>query len=197
MSEPLEGTVIGIVVGENVHASDVMRARYRLHELGAKVQLVGMEEDSVRGTDGATFPVEAVASDISPGYYDGLVVPSGIDWAPGAGHRALVTRVRERRIPVALVGDGVRLAIDAGLVMGRAVSAGPELADEIERAGGHVSSARVQATDILLSAADGADIDALCAAFAEAVSERRRDAVDERVLETFPGSDSPASTLTT
>lgn len=193
MAEQLRGSIVAIVIAEGVNASEVMRARYRLQELGARVHLIGADDESVRGTDGATFPVEAIASEVTTGYYDGILVPSALQWRRGQGLRDLVSRLQQRQLPVAVVGDGVRLAAEAGLLEGRTVSAPAALAREVERAGGERSDRAIESSGTLISAADGRDIDALCEAFATALAARRIDLVEERSNESFPGSDPAAS----
>jgi len=198
MAANLHGCVLAVLVAEGADASELARFQDEFRKSGARVHFLGVNSNPVKTMDGTRFDVDALAEGISPGYYDGIVIPGGHDCCALMRDDeeliALVQAFAEMRRPLGAVGEGVALLADAGLVKDRRVVAIDAVQQSVRDAGGILSDQAVSADRLLITARDSADLGDFCERFAKEVEAyRKRDYVDEIGAESFPGSDAPSN----
>ena len=119
----LRGRRYAVLVAEGVEDLEFWVTVMRIQEEGATVVAVGSDTDAHRGKNGLKVQADAVAAEIDPAEFDGLVIPGG--WAPDKMRRdpailSLVRGVHERGLPIGIICHGGSVAISAGIVGARA-----------------------------------------------------------------------------
>lgn len=136
----LQGKTIGYFVAQEVEDLEFWVPVMRLHEEGAKVIVIGLTSQSVRGKHGLEMTPD-VSIDEAPqaAMLDGLVIPGG--WAPDKLRRnpkvlQLVRDVHAQGKIVASICHGGWVAISAGIVRGHQATGSTGIKDDILNAGG-------------------------------------------------------------
>ncbi|MEQ8250118.1 MAG: DJ-1/PfpI family protein [Gammaproteobacteria bacterium] len=131
---------VAIVLEEGFEELDFTVAATRLIAAGYRFDLIGSHAGQrVAGAHDAVQPTLATdAEGLYPADYAGLVIPGG--QAPGALRRdsAMVDFVRgfvSTGRPVAAIGRGARLLIEAEVVRGRSLTAWPGMRTDLVNAG--------------------------------------------------------------
>jgi protease I len=192
MAAPLEGRRVAILAADGTKRAELTELWRALEGAGSQVELLSAGSGDIR-VDGAAFPVNHAVADAKPTDYAGLIVLGG----PGtealrsdSGAVGLVRNFMEYDKPVGVVGEGVRLLADAGVLRGRTVSAPASLEGEVRGAGADWSDRKVHVDQKLVTCGDGADMGAfgakVVALFGEAIDESR---LDRMVEQSFPASD--------
>jgi len=142
-----------IITGDAAETLEVFYPYHRMQEAGYEVHIGAPEKrrlqfvvhDFVDGFDtytekpGHTWEADVAFADVDPEDYDAIIVPGGR--APeyirnNADAQRIVKHFFERNEPVAATCHGPLLLAAAGVLRGRTTSAYPELAIDVETAGG-------------------------------------------------------------
>jgi protease I len=164
-----------------------------LERAGADVELLSVAAGEIHVDGGEALRVDHAAVNAKPTDYAGLIVVGGEGTEAlrsDAKIVELVCNFMEYDKPVGVVGEAVRVLIDADALKGRTVAAPASLEREIRTAGGESVDKKVHVDQKLVSCRDARDIEAFSAKvvslFGEAIDESR---LDRMVEQTFPASD--------
>jgi protease I len=136
----LQGKTIGYFVAPEVEDLEFWVPVMRLREEGAKVIVIGLTNQTVRGKHGLEMtPDVGIAEAPKADALDGLVIPGG--WAPDKLRRdpgvlQLVRDMHARGKIVASICHGGWVPISAGIVRGRKATGSTAIKDDITNAGG-------------------------------------------------------------
>jgi protease I len=136
----LQGKTIGYLVAPEVEDLEFWVPVMRLREEGAKVIVIGLTNQTVRGKHGLEMtPDVGIAEAPKADALDGLVIPGG--WAPDKLRRdpgvlQLVRDMHARGKIVASICHGGWVPISAGIVRGRKATGSTAIKDDITNAGG-------------------------------------------------------------
>ncbi|MBI2395645.1 MAG: type 1 glutamine amidotransferase [Deltaproteobacteria bacterium] len=137
---------IAVIVADGFEQSELDVPVAALRESGVAVDVLAPDEAHhrhVRGEAGgretAGVQPDRLLADASPGAYDGLVIPGGIE-SPRAMrgsdlHLHWVRNMVERGRPIAAICHGPWLLAAADVVGDRLVTSHPDCRDDLERAG--------------------------------------------------------------
>ena len=198
MAVDLHGCILAILVEDGADAVQIERLREMLHGDGAKVHLLGAQSNPAKTLSGATLSVDALASGVSPRYYDGFIIPGGAsNRNPDVNNSeeliALLQAIAQERRVIGAIGEGARLLADAGLLEGRRVACSDAISKIIDETGAKRVTDAVATDRVIITARDSAAIPAFVESFAREIKAyRMRDYVDEVSIESFPGSDAPS-----
>ena len=134
----LRGMRVAVLLAEGVEDLEYWVTVMRLREEGAAVTTVGTTLDRVRGKNGLEAKADALAADVTPDQFDGLVIPGG--WAPDKLRRYpavvdLVRSINDAGKPVGVICHGGLVAISSGIVSGRNVVGSLGIKDDLVNAG--------------------------------------------------------------
>src|SRR5260221_8805820 len=136
----LQGKIIGIFVAAEVEDLEFWVPVMRLREEGAKVIVIGLSNQTVRGKHGLEMTPD-VSIDEAPAAntLDGIVIPGG--WAPDKLRRnqkvlQFVRDVHAQGKIVATICHGGWVPISAGIMHGRKATGSKGIKDDITNAGG-------------------------------------------------------------
>ncbi len=136
----LQGKTIGYFVAQEVEDLEFWVPVMRLREEGAKVIVIGLTTQSVRGKHGLEMtPDVSIQEAPSADALDGIVIPGG--WAPdklrrNQGVLHLVRTIHTQGKIVATICHGGWVPISAGIVRGRKATGSTGIKDDIVNAGG-------------------------------------------------------------
>ncbi|MEQ8662801.1 MAG: DJ-1/PfpI family protein [Gammaproteobacteria bacterium] len=163
-------STLAIALEEGFEEFDLELASMRLTTAGHRLTLVGPRPGQrVAGAHAATAAVlEASAAALYPADFAGLLIPGGA--APDALRRepAMVDFVRgfvATGRPVAAIGRGARLLIEAEAVRGRAVTGAPGMRTDLVNAGAAWVDDGVVEDGNLVTARGREDVALCCARF--------------------------------
>ena len=136
----LQGKTIGYFVAEEVEDLEFWVPVMRLREEGARVIVIGLSTETVRGKHGLEMTPE-VSIDEAPkaDALDGLVIPGG--WAPDKLRRnqkvlQLVRDIDAQGKIIGTICHGGWVPISAGIMKGRKAVGSTGIKDDITNAGG-------------------------------------------------------------
>ena len=137
---PLQGKTIGYFVAEEVEDLEFWVPVMRLREVGAKVIVIGLSTQTVRGKHGLEMtPDVSIEEAPKADALDGLVIPGG--WAPDKLRRnqpvlQLVRDVHAQGKIIGTICHGGWVPISAGIMRGRRATGSTGIKDDITTAGG-------------------------------------------------------------
>jgi putative intracellular protease/amidase len=169
MDKPLAGKTVAILVANGFQEIDMTEPQRALLGAGATPKLVSPEQGLVNGWHGKAwghyFPVDANLSSALAADFDGLLIPGGergVDKLTGTAHTTRFVRgFMDGGKPVAAIGRGVQLLADAERVSGRTLSADEDMADRLREAGATLAEETITVDTNLLTAVDGAEVEAI------------------------------------
>lgn len=191
----LKGRHVAILAADGVDGAQLDGPRNALGGAGAIADVLAARGGELRGAGGESVGVDRTLEGCHAADYDALVIPGGRQAADALRReqRAIqfVKEFMAADKPVAAIGDGVRLLIAADTVVGRAIAATGDVADEVRRGGGELVDVAVHVDEKLITSRGG-DLRELNAVilreFANRVDEAR---VDQMSEQSFPASDPP------
>lgn len=192
MAGRLEGTIVGILTLEGVHRDCLTALREGLRSQGARIQLIGLQRGPVRASDGSEVESVSSAASISVRYYDGLVIPDGDRRQPVEADDdavALIQLFADEHSPLAAVGNGIGMLVEAAVVSGARVACDAALRPEVLLAEAICVDGPIISDRSITTGRSDCDPAAFCETFARDMEERNRELVDERSSESFPASD--------
>ena len=144
MSDQLQGKKIAfLVANEGVEQVELTEPLKAVREAGAEAVLLAPDEGEIQAFNhldkGDTFPVDAVVGNVDAGDYDGLVLPGGrapeyLRNRPKAV--AIVRHFVDAGKPIAANCHGPLLLFAAGYGRGQTMTCYPDLAPDVQAAGG-------------------------------------------------------------
>jgi protease I len=199
MASGVTGRKIAFLATSSVDARELAEPWEALADAGAELHLVSLDAGEIHAsgsTPAARFSVDRVVTDVRSGQYAGLVLPGSADYPRElptyAGAVGFVRGFMDADKPVAAIGHGSRLLVDADAVRGRTLTSPRSLEPEIRRAGGDWVDRPVVVDQRLITSRGPEDVVAFCSKvlslFGEAIDERR---LDLTVEQSFPASDPP------
>jgi protease I len=200
-NEVLQGRKIAFLAADGVEQVELTRPWELLKAAGAQPCLISLKPGEIRGTkhteQGDTFTVDKTVTEVRARDYDALVIPSGVDSIDALRTNRdavrLARKFMELNYPVAAIGRGPALLIEAGAIKGRTVAAWPSLKTDIENAGGEWVDKMVEVDQRLVTSRKPEDLPAFCSKILEVFADAMvNEAVDEASEESFPASDAPA-----
>ncbi len=136
----LQGKTVGYFVAQEVEDLEFWVPVMRLREEGAKVVVIGLTNQTVRGKHGLEMTPD-VSIDEAPhaDSLDGVVIPGG--WAPDKLRRhprvlQLVRDLDSLGKVIATICHGGWVPISAGILRGRKATGSTAIKDDITNAGG-------------------------------------------------------------
>lgn len=143
MNNKLEGKKVAILVTDGFEQSEFTEPRAVLKELGVGTHTVSPTSEVIKAWDGnhfgETVSVDIRLQDADIADYDALLLPGGvINTEKLRLLPAAVKFVRdffEAGKPVAAIGHGLQVLIDAGVVRGRRLTSHPSLKTDLINAG--------------------------------------------------------------
>jgi protease I len=136
----LQGKTVGYLVAQEVEDLEFWVPVMRLREEGAKVIVIGLTQQSVRGKYGLEMiPDVGISEAPAANELHGIVIPGG--WAPDKLRRnqavlQLVRDLHEQGKIVATICHGGWVPISAGIIRGRKATGSKGIKDDITNAGG-------------------------------------------------------------
>ena len=196
----LKGRKVAILATDGVEQVELVEPRKALDAAGAVTHLVSPKEGAIQGMNhdekGDMLPVDRVLSQVHASEYDGLLLPGGVKNPDTLRmDQQAVQFVREFMLadkPVAAIGHGPWMLVEADAVSGRTLTSWPSLRTDIRNAGGKWVDAPVSVDDRLITSRKPADIPAFSATMVKEFANRIDDArLDELSEQSFPASDPP------
>lgn len=158
---------IALPLAEGFDVPELSGAVARLREAGHEVVLLGDKAGrGVCGAGGEAWPLDQAVAEARPEQFDALVLIGGgsADVRTDAEVVELVRRIHAARRPIAAIGLGPRVLIDAGLVDGVTVAASPPLrADLVDAGASWVDQALIEYGE-LITARTADDLEPFCTA---------------------------------
>jgi len=136
----LQGKTIGYFVAPEVEDLEFWVPLMRLREEGAKVIVIGLSHEKVRGHNGLQMtPDVSIEEAPKADAFDGLVIPGG--WAPDRLRRSqgVLQLVRDVYAQGKIIGSichGGWVPISAGIIRGHKATGTSAIKDDITNAGG-------------------------------------------------------------
>ena len=136
----LQGKTVGYFVAQEVEDLEFWVPVMRLREEGAKVVVIGLTNQRVRGKHGLEMTPDVSIDEAPPASaLDGIVIPGG--WAPDKLRRhprvlQLVRDLDEQGKVIATICHGGWVPISAGILRGRKATGSTAIKDDITNAGG-------------------------------------------------------------
>jgi protease I len=136
----LQGKTIGYFVAQDVEELEFWVPLMRLREEGAKVVIIGLSRQAVRGYHGLEIMPEISIDEVEDtSVFAGLIIPGG--FAPdrlrrNQGILQLVRGVYTRGKIIGSICHGGWVPISAGIVRGHKATGTVAIKDDIENAGG-------------------------------------------------------------
>lgn len=200
MESGIAGRTIAVLATDGVELRELAEPLQALTGAGANVHLISVHDGEIRSVDGdergRPFPVHRMVSEVRAGEYDGLVIPGGVASVDRlrthADAVAFVRAFMDADKPVAAIGHGPWLLVEADAVRGRSLTSWPSVRTDIRNAGGEWVDRPVATDQKLVTSRKSDDLPMFCAKllplFSRAIDERRLDFVVEQ---SFPASDPP------
>jgi protease I len=171
----LQGKTIAYLVAQEVEDLEFWVPVMRLREEGAKVIIIGLTKETVRGKHGLEMtPDISIEEAPEADALDGLVIPGG--WAPdklrrNQGVLRLVRDMYARKKIIASICHAGWVPISAGIVRGHKATGSTAIKDDITNAGGIWVNEAAFREDNLVWGRVVEDIPAFCRELVAALSE--------------------------
>jgi protease I len=129
---------IAVLLDELVHEHEFIYPYYRLKEAGFESVSVATEKRVYKGKYGVPFTPDMLIGDVTPGEFEGVVVPGG--YAPDFLRRtravlSLVGEMNDKGKLVAMICHAGWVGISAGIVKGRTLTSTSAIKDDMSNAG--------------------------------------------------------------
>ena len=202
-SSPLHQLDVALLATDGVEQMELEAPMGALGVAGANVHIVtpsgpngGELRTSHEGGAGETLRADRAVSNAHARDFGALVIPGG-----DASVRALRINTDALRFvrdfaamdrPIAAMGEGAAMLVEAEAVRGRTLTSSRGIADEIREAGGNWVYKSVVVDQRLLTAQGVDDVRQFCSKLVDLLVQAVHDTtVDESSEESFPASDAP------
>ncbi|RYE56424.1 MAG: type 1 glutamine amidotransferase [Hyphomicrobiales bacterium] len=177
----LTGKRVAILATDGYEQSELELPLARLKEAGAQVDIVSLKPGVIKGWHhhdwGRPIDVDKVLGQVSPGDYDGLVLPGGqmnpdtLRLEPDA--IGFIRSFWDQDKVIAAICHAPWLLIEAGLVKGRNVTSWPSVRTDLINAGGIWHDEDVVTDQGLVTSRRPTDLESFCLKIAEELAEGR------------------------
>jgi protease I len=192
MRDELHGKTVAILVAHGFEQSELEDPRQALVKAGAVTRIVSPEGDEVRGWDEVAFcnwfDVDVPLNKAREADFDALLLPGGVMNPDRL--RSIPAAVDFARAffeagkPVAAIGHGLQLLVEADVVRGRTITSHPAIKTDLINAGAHWVDEKVVTDGGLITSRGLMDIPAFSEAFLEEMrTGKRRSAGDASVVQ--------------
>ncbi len=162
----LSGKRVAVLVADGFEQVALTRPLQALRNTGAKADIISPADGQVRGRRldqwGDQYSVDAALGSVEAQDYDGLLLPGGVKHSEtlSADENAIgfVRAFHERGKPIAALGSGVRVLLEASIVKGRRLTASDGLREELRNAGAEWAIQRVVVDEGLVTGQSPEDI---------------------------------------
>lgn len=142
-SRPLDGTKIAFLVARGFEQDELSQPRRALVDAGAETDIVSPDAGRImawRGREwGWEFSVDVPLERANAEHYDGLIVPGGLmspdSLRVDASALGFVKRFVDAGLPIAAIGRGPWVLVNADGVRGRELTSHPSIRRDLENAG--------------------------------------------------------------
>lgn len=196
----LSGFIIAVLAAEGVDDAQIRKLVDWLHEQGAIIHPVSVNEAPFTSTKGGVVRPKVAARHASGRYYDAVFIPGGARSAAILAQSgevlSFLQRVWFEGRNIAALAEGTELLLKSEVARGHRLAVPKSLVPELDKAGAFRASGEVALSGQLLSARSASGFDELLRCFAlESRRNRLHDNLDDALRATFPASDAPSSGL--
>jgi len=129
---------IAVLLDELVHEHEFIYPYFRLKEAGFESVSVATEKRVYKGKFGVPFTPDMLIADVTPGEFEGVIVPGG--YAPDFLRRSkamlsLVGEMNDKGKLVAMICHAGWVGISARIVKGRTLTSTSTIRDDMSNAG--------------------------------------------------------------
>ncbi len=170
----LDNKKIAILIGPQFHDEEATIPKQYLENLGARVDLVGLDRSTLTGKyNRITLTPDKAITEIRPHEYDAVIIPGG-----GAPERIRINDTALQFVkafwqtgrPLGAICHGAQVLISADLLRGVTTTCFVGIRDDVKLAGAHYVDEEVCIDGPYLSARKPEDLPAFNKAFADAVA---------------------------
>ncbi|MDX1654133.1 MAG: type 1 glutamine amidotransferase domain-containing protein [Candidatus Competibacteraceae bacterium] len=168
----LQGKKIAILAEQQYEDLDLQYPRLRFQEAGAQVTVIGPEARSYPSKHGYPAQADKGIREVSPGDFDGVIIPGG--YSPDHMRRSpeMVEFVREMnrsgKIVAAICHAGWMLC-SADIIRGRTVTGFSSIRDDLKNAGAEYVDREVVRDGNIITSRVPPDLPAFCRTIIEAL----------------------------
>ena len=180
MPESLNGKKIAIIATDGVEQVELTKPREAVEQAGAVAELLSPESGEIQAMNhdlepADKFTVDRAIGDVSPGDYDGLILPGGTVNADKLRIEEDVVSFLQEYFksgkPVGVICHGPWPLVEADLVRGRTLTSYPSIKTDIRNAGGEWVDKEVVVDEGLVTSRSPDDLPAFCAKIVEEFAE--------------------------
>ncbi len=171
MAGELQGKTIAILAADGVEEAELTEPRKAVEQAGALTVLVSIADGEIQAMrhdlePGASYPVDRVVIETSPGEYDALILPGGVANPDKLRQNSAAVRFVRDFVtsgkPVGVICHGPWTLVEADVVRGRTLTSWPSVRTDIKNAGGTVVDEEVVTDQNITSSRKPDDLPAFC-----------------------------------
>jgi protease I len=187
MADELNGKTIAIIAADGVEQVELEQPRAAVEEAGGKTELISLETGEIQAMNGDidkgdTFDVDKAIADVSPGDYDGVLLPGGTinpdNLRQDENVISFLQEFAKSGKPIAAICHGPWTLVEADLVRGRTLTSYPSIKTDIVNAGGEWVDEEVVVDQGLVTSRNPDDLPAFNAKAVEEFAEGAHDVAD-------------------
>jgi protease I len=187
MADELNGKTIAIIAADGVEQVELEQPRAAVEEAGGKTELISLETGEIQAMNGDidkgdTFDVDKAIADVSPGDYDGVLLPGGTinpdNLRQDENVISFLQEFAKSGKPIAAICHGPWTLVEADLVRGRTLTSYPSIKTDIKNAGGEWVDEEVVVDQGLVTSRNPDDLPAFNAKAVEEFAEGAHDVAD-------------------
>ncbi len=187
MADELNGMKIAILAADGVEQVELEKPREAVTEAGAQTELLSIQEGEIQAMNhdidkADKFPVDKLVGAVSPGDYDGLILPGGTMNPDNLrGDEDAVSFVQEffkTGKPVGAICHGPWILAEADVARDRTMTSYPSIRTDLRNAGANVVDEEVVVDQGLVTSRNPDDLPAFCAKIVEEFAEGAHEVAD-------------------